>query len=202
MASKPYAESPWKQRLVYFAGGLLIVIACGAFSVWFFGPYGNRPPWLLSLQKLANWVPFVLIPVLVVLRLVGNKTVRIGSYTLGAVLPVALLVGFLFFGDSIAEAYHERGFDAALWRDQVKAHAGGDWPPRLCMVDDLIASRKLDGLSEEQVTELLGPPDWIRDGNICYYLGPERGFIRIDSETLGITFSKDKRVLAYRLMRD
>ena len=82
------------------------------------------------------------------------------------------------------------------------------WPPRLCMVDDLMSSGKLDGLTSQQVVELLGPPHdksfpfGCTQCDIHYYLGPERGFIRIDSEWLFITFGKDGKVTRYWLYRD
>jgi outer membrane protein assembly factor BamE (lipoprotein component of BamABCDE complex) len=76
------------------------------------------------------------------------------------------------------------------------------------MVDDLMSSGRLDGLSRDQVIALLGPPHlkdfpgeaWQCD--IHYFLGPERGFFRIDSEWLFITFDKDEKVRRYWIYRD
>ena len=82
------------------------------------------------------------------------------------------------------------------------------WPPRLCMVDDLLSSGRLDGLTRKQVVDLLGPPAdqnfpaGAQSCDIHYYLGPERGFIRIDSEWLFITFGDDGKVNRYWLYRD
>jgi len=69
------------------------------------------------------------------------------------------------------------------------------------MVDDLIGRRLLDGLSRQKVQELLGPgpdplsPSW----DLAYELGPERSFIRIDSEFLLIRLDPSGRVKEYRL---
>jgi hypothetical protein len=73
------------------------------------------------------------------------------------------------------------------------------------MVDDLIAKRRLDNLTRDEISTLLGPGDktskW-KDWDLIYWLGPERGLIRIDSEWLGIRFDKAGRVADYRIVRD
>ena len=121
------------------------------------------------------------------------------------------------FWDKIDNWRHQRKFDADLWRADVfdektrKYVYDRDWPPRLCMVDDLVASGRLVGMAKDQVTELLGPPDRTThfeppDGKgpfeFEYHLGPERGFIRIDSEALMIKFDRDGKVNGQYLYRD
>ena len=79
------------------------------------------------------------------------------------------------------------------------------WPTRLRMIDDLMASKRLNGLKRDQVESLLGPRDdtdkW-EDWDLVYWLGPERGLIRIDSEWLVIRFDSGERVTDYQLVRD
>jgi outer membrane protein assembly factor BamE (lipoprotein component of BamABCDE complex) len=73
------------------------------------------------------------------------------------------------------------------------------------MVDSLIRSRTLDGLSRSQVSALLGQPssgEYFRDWDIVYRLGDERGLFRIDSEWLVIRFDRTGRVSEYRIQRD
>lgn len=90
---------------------------------------------------------------------------------------------------------HRRGFDAELWRSS--GEDSSMWPPRLCMVDDLISSRRLIGLRPDEVTSLLGPPadpgfpSGARGTALHYELGPERGFMRIDMEWLLMSTSTD-----------
>ncbi|NIJ21207.1 hypothetical protein FHS95_002910 [Sphingomonas naasensis] len=94
-----------------------------------------------------------------------------------------------------------RPFDAAAWR-QV---ATSDNHVRLTMVDQLVESGQLDGLIRPQVLELLGPPDggpYFRDWDFVYWLGPERGFMSIDSEWLVLRMGSDGRVSEYRVVRD
>lgn len=90
-------------------------------------------------------------------------------------------------------------FDSAKWH----AQSGYD-PIRLEMVDDLMRRHRLVGMSRENLDELLGvPPDTAYSASFdyVYWLGPERGFISIDSEWLCLKFSDDVVVDA-RITRD
>ncbi len=94
-----------------------------------------------------------------------------------------------------------RAFDAITWRSVQRS----DDATRLQMVESLIRSGKLNGLTHEQVVRLLGPDcdcDYFDDWDLVYWLGPERGLIRIDSEWLVIRFGQDSRVSNYELRRD
>jgi hypothetical protein len=131
---------------------------------------------------------------------------------------LALICVTLFmFWEKIDNWRHQRRFDAEIWKADIfdkktKRYVHDtDWPPRLCMIDDLMAGGRLIGMTKSQVIELLGPPDSTThfgplDGKspfeLEYYLGPERGFIRIDSEVLGIEFDRDGKVNSQRVTRD
>jgi hypothetical protein len=73
------------------------------------------------------------------------------------------------------------------------------------MVDDLLASRDLVGLSRSQVEQLLGPAGattkW-RDWDLVYWLGSERGPFGIDAEWLVIRFDDQELVSEARIVRD
>jgi hypothetical protein len=114
---------------------------------------------------------------------------------------LACVVIHLFLDDKIADWANRRAFDADLWRQPDQAAPYSAWPPRLCMVDALLASGRLNGMTESQVLELLGPPD-SKSVGLNYYLGPERGFLGIDSETLVIEFGADGKVSRPRIYRD
>ena len=78
-------------------------------------------------------------------------------------------------------------------------------PVRLRMVDDLLAHHRFIGMPRAELADLLGPPtpiDKFGDWDLVYWLGPERGSIRIDSEWLVFKFDKENRVSAYRLVQD
>ena len=73
------------------------------------------------------------------------------------------------------------------------------------MADRIVAWRLLDGKTRIQVTEMLGEPpktDYFTEWEMVYWLGPERGFMSIDSEWLLIKFTSDAIVSEYRLARD
>jgi len=125
-----------------------------------------------------------------------------------ALVVVAASVGVFFFWDVIEDHCHRRDFDAQQWRAQKTIEHDTMWPPRLCMVDDLMTSGRLDGLTKDEVVAMLGPPaekgfpGGATDCDIHYFLGPERGFFRIDSEWLFITFGEHGKVKRYWLYRD
>lgn len=72
------------------------------------------------------------------------------------------------------------------------------------MVNDLLNFHKLVGLSKAEIEDLLGPPLDNSRFLACeaiYWLGPERGFISIDSGLLVIPFEGD-RVVGVHLRPD
>ena len=67
------------------------------------------------------------------------------------------------------------------------------------MVDDLMRTRPLVGMSRAQLEELLGvppPSEYFREYDYVYWLGPERGFVSIDSEWLVVRCGGDVVVSA------
>jgi formyltetrahydrofolate-dependent phosphoribosylglycinamide formyltransferase len=70
---------------------------------------------------------------------------------------------------------------------------------RIHMVDDLLRTHPLVGMSRAQLEELLGvppPSEHFRDYDYVYWLGPERGLVSIDSEWLVVRCGQDKVVSA------
>ena len=126
--------------------------------------------------------------------------IAIGA-ALGSV-PLLLLSGWFVFGHVVENFVHQRTFNQEIWKTKSSSAHDADWPPRLCMVDDLLASGRLTGMSKGQVIDLLGPPDGTQDAGVSYYLGPERGLIRIDSETLMIEFGGNGKVSHQKIHRD
>ena len=209
---KKLAESPWMQRPVYFATGLALALWCYFIQFKWMDMVPNvsneLPWWLKALKWQVGWLPWVALAIVVVLRIVLGRRVRAGSYFLGTIAPPFLLISWFLFGDVFDEWMHLRTFDAVAWRVQESTEQDSMWPPRLCMVDDLMASRRLIGMTKTQVVELLGPPEpegfpfGANASDIHYYLGPDRGFIRIDSEWLLLKFGEDGRLNHQWLYRD
>jgi hypothetical protein len=94
-----------------------------------------------------------------------------------------------------------RAFDPVAWQDEFQVEQG----VRLKMADRLIAQQSLLGKTRVEVVELLGDPTptgHFSDWDLVYWLGPERGFIRIDSEWLVLRLADDGRVVDNRIVRD
>lgn len=73
------------------------------------------------------------------------------------------------------------------------------------MADQLIAHGTLEGRTRSEIVDLLGEPPptgYFREWDLVYWLGPERGFISIDSEWLVIRFDENDRVADHKIARD
>ena len=77
---------------------------------------------------------------------------------------------------------------------------------RVYLVDDLINEHELIGMTKDEVFTLLGSPTeteyFKEEDHVVYYLGDERGIIRIDSEWLVIWFDGSDKVMKYELRTD
>jgi len=96
-------------------------------------------------------------------------------------------------------------FDSEAWKASLARDDDDDNPVRLQMVDSLLDQYHLQGMSREQIVALLGkPPEtrYFKDSDFVYWLGPERGAFRIDSEWLTIRFDQTKHVREARIVRD
>ena len=124
---------------------------------------------------------------------VEHKRPRLGAWLL-VVAAVTIAVG-AFAYRSLARPR----FDSDAWKS-----VPADDPGKLAMVDDLLARHKLVGMTRTEIDTMLGTPpktSYFRDYDYVYWLGPERGFMSIDSEWLCIAFDGDFVVDA-KLMRD
>ena len=93
----------------------------------------------------------------------------------------------------------DKAFDAAAWRA-----AGREDSTRTGMVDDLVRSGRLRGLTEAEVTALLGPPpevSYFHEWDMVYLLGPCRCLFPIDNEWLVIRLDEG-RVSQARVVQD
>ncbi len=126
-----------------------------------------------------------------------------GTGTYSAAL-VKNLSGKVIIRESNAGAENSVGgseFDSLVWVDEDLIQEG----VRLKMADSLIKRRLLDGKTRTEIIRLLGNPtetSYFQDWHLIYWLGPERGFISIDSEWLVIRFGPDDKVTEYQLIRD
>jgi hypothetical protein len=73
------------------------------------------------------------------------------------------------------------------------------------MAGDLVENQKLIGLTRPEVIAMLGEPpmqEYFKNYDLVYYLGPERGFMSIDSEWLVLEFGPDGRITKAIIARD
>jgi hypothetical protein len=93
-----------------------------------------------------------------------------------------------------------RHFDPARWKNAATPAS-----VRLRMADDLVENKKLMGLTRQEVVARLGEPpktEYFKNFDLVYYLGPERGFISIDSEWLVLKLGPDGRVVRATIAND
>jgi hypothetical protein len=207
-----------KLRLIYLAAGLAVAGICLLVNInrfeilrWLVDEHATYPgyPQLFSIYELVfTWVPWVILFFVLIARIKKGPQIKIGYYFLGTALPIVLLFGHLVLRPSFDNYMNQENFDAVVWRNSDEVSEDFMWPHKLRMVDSLIESNILDGLSREEVINLLGIPTSDFDpaykiqDEIYYRLGPERGFMGIDSEWLLITFDDNEEVKKYWLRTD
>jgi hypothetical protein len=119
---------------------------------------------------------------------------------------VALIALFALSGASIYgySTYGPTQFDPDVWRAGERAISPAD-APRARIADGLVRSRSLIGKSRAEIDGLLGPEtktDKFDTYDLVYWLGPERGFVSIDSEWLVIDFDQRGSVVTAEIVRD
>jgi hypothetical protein len=94
-----------------------------------------------------------------------------------------------------------RAFESAAWQADAEVGSGA----RQAMADRLLAQNTLIGLTRPEVVGMLGESpktEYFRDWDLVYWLGPERGYMGIDSEWLVVRFARDGRASDSQLVTD
>jgi hypothetical protein len=165
--------------------------------------YDTRPLWMRALMSFLEYLPWMAIGGLFVLRFKYQKPVHPLAFGAGVVGFHALLVAYIFLAPGIDDYAHRQHFEPAAWSRNDGSNTL--WPARLTMVDDLLAKYQLRGMTRASVQQLLGPPDrtnYFLEWDMVYRLGPERGLVGGDSEWLVIRLGPDGRVSEFRIARD
>lgn len=119
-----------------------------------------------------------------------------------AVSPLLFVSGYIAY-NHVSEVYQRVPFDSAVWKASLNKDDDGKL--RLRMVDDLLKRHTLVGMTRTQISDLLGEPphtNYFSDYQFVYWLGPERGFMSIDSEWLAVRFDNLDRVTDADVVRD
>lgn len=121
---------------------------------------------------------------------------RVGRKVAGIILALVLMGGVAVvvspdlrlaacavFGN---DPFNDRVFDEDLWKHSADTEDVSN--PRGPMVDDLIANHLRPGMTRQEVTALLGDPDFDTKGDVAtYYLGHWSG-LRWDPDVLECHF--------------
>jgi hypothetical protein len=124
-----------------------------------------------------------------------KRTANPGWRAIAFLIACATLLGYWYFS-SLPMA-----FDRELWLRSEPAQDS----PRLSMADGLVESRALVGKGRAEIEAMLGKPretKYFTEYDLVYLLGPERGFLAIDSEWLVIKLNGDGRAGEVRIVRD
>ncbi len=92
-------------------------------------------------------------------------------------------------------------FDSAQWKS---APLYGINDIRYRMHNNLLKKHKLIGMPKEEIVKLLGPqsdPSYFQSWDLRYWMGPEPGFISLDSIWI-IMKLKDNKVIKYEIVTD
>ena len=191
-----------RPRLTYYALGFLITAAVFWLPLYLVATSQDLPGWFSIVLWTAQAAPWLAIAAILFLRGSRGPSIHAWPFIGGVLTHWALAAGFVLFGDIASDHWHRRRFDAAEWRRNDRSNPS--WPARLTMVDDLLKRHDLHGLTRDSVETLLGPGERpsTTEWDFEYYLGPERGLMRIDSETLVFKLGPDGRVRDYRIARD
>jgi hypothetical protein len=122
-------------------------------------------------------------------------------FLLTAVAFVAIVFAVVMWISIFRMEYPPQAFDPVIWKDKIQVEKG----IRLVMADQLVAQSTFLGKTRAEIVEMLGDPPptgYFRNWDLVYWLGPERGFISIDSEWLVFRFTEDGHCREYRIVRD
>lgn len=173
----------------YFAFGA--VGGLSGFVFWLVWRMGHRDHQTTLTEARAEQAP-------------SRVDAKCSSANLYALSTLALF--FAAWGWFYWQLQQKMNFDAVDWRSN--AHDIGYYmntTPRQRMADGFMRKNTLHGKTREDVDALLGPDSdsgYFRDYDLVYWLGPERGFVGIDSEWLVIKFSPDGHVADVRIVTD
>jgi hypothetical protein len=153
---------------------------------------------------VIGYIPYLIGAVLVVVaHFVREDALNPVAYFGGALSVPVLAIAFLLVWFIADGMFRTTTFNSPVWK--TNSTADTDWPARLRMVDDLLNKHDLHGRRRSEIVALLGPPDetdkWA-DWDLVYWLGPERGFIRIDSEWLVFKLGTNDEVVEYSVVVD
>ena len=165
--------------------------------------YDSQSTILKYTQSFLAHSPLVVLVIIFIVDILKRNFARSISFFVGLALVYVSFIGYILLGTPISDYAHRIQFDSASWKNEQLLN-NSENPIRIRMVDDLLKKYELVGMSRNQVSELLGIPEptrYFSEYDYVYWLGPERSFISIDSEWLGVKFKNDT-VVEVEILRD
>ncbi len=128
---------------------------------------------------------------------------------------ILLLMGVLLFA-AIAiyshyyikwEESHDIAFDMLRWHDGSRTivNQHPEARHRISMYRDFINHQPWQGKTREQLEQWLGPPDnfpFYEGWDFNYWLGPQRGPVKVDSAWLCFKFDADGKAIDAQMLQD
>lgn len=164
--------------------------------------YDQQPAILKIFQTLLAYSSWIVLGLIFVVDMIKKSFAKSISFFLGLVIAFLGFFGYLISRPVVSDYAQRAPFDSTSWKNEKLST--WETPTRLRMVDDLLKRYDLTEMSKEEINDLLGIPkqtDYFKDYDYVYWLGPERGFISIDFEWLGIKF-RHGVVVEATLLRD
>ena len=103
--------------------------------------------------------------------------------------------------EAVEQVRWGRDINYQTWHDEKQVQEGA----RLARADRIVAQQMLLEKSREEVVAMLGAPSstrYFQPWDLVYWLGPERGYMSIDSEWLVIRLDNVGKVSEFRIVRD
>jgi outer membrane protein assembly factor BamE (lipoprotein component of BamABCDE complex) len=164
--------------------------------------FGPAKPFFYFLCFLEHVLPGIIIVLAVLFDCVEKSWSRTSGVVSSYIACLLALSVFTTVAPSAADACLRDRFSSNRWKNSLLVESSD--PQRLYMVDDLMSRFQLEGKTQQEITDLIGKPQptsYFHEYEYVYWLGPERGFISIDSEWLCLKF-KNGVVSEARILRD
>jgi hypothetical protein len=124
----------------------------------------------------------------------GISPLKKVMYWITAIIATPIVyVGLIYIWFSISSSFPERTFDKQGWENNPDQ--------RYEYTDDLVDNKKLIGLTNSEVEEMLGEPDEKNDSTLVFYIGYcPKYFMNMDPDWLELEL-KDGKIYNSRILQ-
>ena len=174
--------------LKYFSLGMATVAALSLVPL----------PW-----SSIDYIPWSIGFAILIYSIITKKPTPVLAYAAGVIIPAVLFATVFMLALPAYKDYTNRmEFDSRTWKHH---NTSKQEPQRIRMIDSLLEHKDLIGMHYSDIIDLLGQPEdtaYFKNWDMVYWLGPERGYISIDSEWLVLRYDQNKTITEYRVVTD